>query len=723
MKIRTAILCLFISVAVFAVPVKRPVLTVTQPDGRSFVLHCRGDAFFHLMTTEDGAAVIREEDGTYCYAFFDNQGFRHSSGHAVGAPGTPAEVIAESRNIPYDLLRRNAGLRRTRVRPDFRPHLTRRILATHPATRSAAIPRHGIVILAQFHDTEFQHTREEFEQLLNGTGGKTAVDYFNDQFHGTFDFRFDVSDIVTVSRKQEYYGKNDTEGNDLHPGELIREACTLADPQVDFSRYDDDGDGEVDNVFVFFAGKDEADDPDNNADCIWSHAYYLRGDGARLHLDGVYLDRYACSSELMVLFESGKYTMTSIGTFCHEYSHTFGLPDLYDTDYEQSGGQSEALWRSLSLMDAGNMNDNGYTPPYYTAIERHELGLSEGTPLVPGIHTLEPIQENGRYMIAGSDDEGEYYLLECRSAEGWDAAIGGSGLLIYHIDQSERKTGWSDSYEIELTAQDRWYSYNEVNTRPERQCAELVEADPTVECDAFASLVGRVFWPQEGRTEFSPSTDPAFVFWSGQESSLALTGITRVGNAVRFTVHGGVVERAPDVLFLGQDVFQDAAIIRWSASEETYDKDGYISLSSGTEQETEFSVAPYEPGKYAFVLDGLSPRTPYKAKIFFRAGGISGKVNEECRFTTKSYYTGTYPYIYLPDTERMGDRSFERGAKIPLRVYNAPDAEGVTWTFDDKHVSPAADGYYTLTASGLLKADIAYADGSHEILVKQITVR
>ena len=723
MKFKIAILLLLtLPLSLAAIPVKRPFVTVTQPDGQVFVLKCSGDAFHHLITTEDGCAVIRQDDGSYNYASFDAQGFRHDTGYALGAQDVPQEVIDGSRRIPHDLLRRNALLRRERIRPFPRPNLEQRYRALHPATRGVTAPRHGLVILAEFEDVPFRYTREDFVRLLSGSGGKTAIDYFNDQFHGAYDFQFTVSDIVPLPHKQAYYGKNDAEGDDLHPAEMIKDACERADASIDFSIFDEDKDGEVDNIFVFFSGKDEADDVDRNADCIWSHAYYLSGEGFHLKMDGVTLDRYACTSELMILYSSGKYTLASIGTFCHEYSHTFGLPDFYDTDYESSGGESEALWHSLSLMDGGNMNENGYTPPYYNAIERLELGIAEGIPLVPGSYTLEPIQENNRFFIMETDDENEFYLLECRDNKGWDAGIGGSGLLIYHIDQSRRTAGFSDTYKRDFSALDRWV-YNEVNCRPDRQCADLVEADPAATPDSYGSQVNRVFWPLGDRTEFSAMTDPAFVFWSGTESPLSLTGIRREGNAVRFTVVGGTVERAPEVVYGRQDVYQDAAIIQWSASDPEYAKDSYISYSLDGGEAVEHAVAPYAPGQYAFVIEGLSPRTPYKARIYFKAGEVMGKVNEECRFTTKSQYKGTFPYICLTDAERTDGGAFVKGTEIPLRVCNAADAAGVSWTFNDRPVTPGGNGYYPLTESGTLKADISGTDGTHDLILKRITVR
>ena len=91
-------------------------------------------------------------------------------------------------------------------------------------------------------------------------------------------------------------------------------------------------------------------------------------------LDGVRINRYACSSELR-LSANNQPAIASIGTFCHEYAHTLGLPDLYDTDY-QVGGLGAGTWRRVSLMDGGNYNNDGNTPPNFTAVDRDVLGLN-----------------------------------------------------------------------------------------------------------------------------------------------------------------------------------------------------------------------------------------------------------------------------------------------------------------------------------------------------------
>ena len=213
---------------------------------------------------------------------------------------------------------------------------------------------------------------------------------------------------------------------DKDPARMIVEACQAADDKIDFSLYDDDNDGEIDNVFIFFAGGDEAEGA--GEECIWSHSWYiLEGAEINVQLDGKQLDRYACSSELKMIDGIGYMdeAITGIGTFCHEYSHTLGLADLYDTDYEGSGGESAGVWIWTSLMDGGNQNNFGNTPPYYNAIEREMVGLCEPIRITSdGSYSLGPLDKTNTVYRIDTDHEDEYYLLECRSGKGWERNAG-----------------------------------------------------------------------------------------------------------------------------------------------------------------------------------------------------------------------------------------------------------------------------------------------------------
>ena len=136
-------------------------------------------------------------------------------------------------------------------------------------------------------------------------------DYFKAQSAGQFELDFDVIGPVTMSNTYSYYGGNDRSGNDKYPGKMGREACTAIKDSVNFSDYDWDGDGNVDQVFVLYAGQGEADSGIENT--IWPHEWQLSSSdyGGSLTLDNVTIDTYACSNEL-----TSNSTIEGIGTIC-----------------------------------------------------------------------------------------------------------------------------------------------------------------------------------------------------------------------------------------------------------------------------------------------------------------------------------------------------------------------------------------------------------------------
>ena len=720
------LLAFLLSVTAIARPVRHAVYTLIQPDGSIFYASFHGDEFMRIKTDMQGRAIMQDEAGWWCYASYQDDGTKVCSGFRVGDV-IPPSVLSESRNIPYQQLSRLAGVKRSSVKSDDIPLMRRLRTDALQSTKSddaEVVVKHGIVILAQFANLKFKHSREDFERLLSSEGysrdgaAGSVKDYFDMQFEGKVKFEFSVSDIVTLSRNLDYYGGNvsstDVSESDRNPEDMIIEACRLVDDEVDFSLYDDDGDGEVDNVFVFFAGGDEAEGAGD--DCIWSHAWYLRdGAGKNVNFDGKIINRYACTAEMTRYQTSDgtiKQRLAGIGTFCHEYSHTFGLPDMYDTDYEGSGGESEALWGCTSLMDTGNQNNGGFTPPYFNAIEREILGMSEPELIdADGVYRLEPINESGRCYRINTDVEGEYYLLECRSDKGWDAHIGGSGLLVYHIDKVDRPAGYSDSYHMETTAALRWNLYNEVNCRPDHQCADLIEAVPGAE------NIRNVFFPLEGADAVDRMR---MAYWSGDVSKMSLTGIRFDGEDIVFNVIGASAETTPpDPVSMSYEKFQDAAIVTFECSR-IYSGDAYVSWGQTDRLTENVILSPYAEGKYALVLDGLLPRTSYTVSVLFKMGEVTGKTGTISFMTSSD--TGGLPYIYLRYVIRNPDGSFPKDSRVPLRMYNAVGAEEIEWTFDGIPVKVDPDGYYKLEKSGTLKAVVHWEDGSRDIVVKEIKV-
>lgn len=733
MKLKTILffLTFFIFLPAMAGPARRGLIPLSQPDGTVFNAVFRGDEFLRIKTTEEGHAIIQDEEGWWCYAGFDGTGCRYSSGFRVGTD-VPDEILIKSKDIPYSILSQNAVLHRNTG--DNPAQTMRRVLERIQTRSGEKAVKHAIVILAQYSDVSFSNSRQNFVDLLTQTGYSAngaegcAKDYFDAQFNGKVEFSFEVSKVVTLPGTRAYYGANNAGGNDTRAAEMIINACQTADNDIDFSIYDDDGDGFIDNVFVIFAGGDEANG--DGEDCIWSHSWNIYyGAGYSISLDGKKLGRYACTAEFDKILASSGYKdiLTGIGTFCHEFSHTLGLMDMYDTDYEGSGGLSSGLWLSTSLMDYGNQNNNGNTPPYFNAIEREMLGIS--TPVVidsDGSYRLEPVSDNGMTYRINTDNENEYYLMECRSGKGWDSHAGGSGMLIYHIDRSDKGSGNSTEFGRELTAAERW-GHNEVNGNPEHQCADLLEADGRQ--DSFSGQnalnnqsknINGVFFPYSGITSITPEGQPGFRFWSGSFGKASITNIRKDGDDILFSVIGFSEDSTPPVpKNIRHEVFADAAIISFESSR-IFDGEAVIEYGRTGQATVSKTVKAYEPGKFAAVIENLeSGNRTYTATIAFSINGIIGE-SESVSFMTKKAPTVSWPFIYMGSTAKDSEGHIPAGTEIPLRTYNTGNAAEVSWTFNGTPVDAERTGYFTVSESGTLKAHIIWDDGSEEVILKEI---
>lgn len=715
----------------FAIPVRMKYILLEQPDGKQFEAIINGDEFASTITDASGHAIIKNSDGYYCYALYNSDGSKYSTGYLVGDEA-PSHILDGSKNIPMQALKLSASTKRRYIAEErkTRPGILSRLkLSQSLMTKSEVINKSCIILPVQFKDKSFKYTKADLIALVSQKGysvnGGTGCieDYFNDQFKGDYSFRFTISDIITLDNNCGYYFADSGNDKDAKTHLAVKEACQKADAQgIDFSRFDDDGDGEVDNVFLFVAGRDQADG--GGEDCVWSHQYYLKyTPSSNVIIDGKKINCYAITTELRRAPDN-TFPLAGIGTFCHEYSHTFGLPDYYDTDGAASGGYGNGVWGTLALMDAGNSNNNTNTPPHYNAIDYDMLGLGSPKAVTTGQHSLEPISKSRSFLKMETGNNGEYYLIECRDNKGWDKYIGGKGLLIYHIDKSQNPAGYSDTYNQDFTALKRW-EYNEVNCRPSHQCAKLVSATPGISAYTpdgyYANNAQQVFFPSSQNNSFSATTNPSFVFWDGTNSPIAITGISFSGDNVNFNVirTGGI--SLPYAKIDNVDVFQDAVIIQWQASDPTFTAPAYISYGkSGSVRQT-IEVSPYEVGKYAVIIEGLSPRTAYQTELFFTEGGLTGhKVPAD--FTTKSLHD-VEPYIFFNGITRNNDGSFPKKTSLPLRVYNLRDASAVQWYMNGTEIKAAGNGYYELNSSGDLKAVITYKDGSKDIIQKTITVK
>lgn len=473
-------------------------------------------------------------------------------------------------------------------RPKTTPAMRSRGLATAPS-RLTAFPTKGeipfLIVLVDFPDKGFRYDdpKEEFEAMLsergfsryNGRG--SALDYFIDNSDGAFSPVFEVTGPVTMSRPYAYYGSG---SDDSAAGLMVIEACNALDATVDFSRYDADGDGSVDNVYFFYAGRGEADGGD--ADTIWPHAWTLTEQGRELTLDGKRIDAYACSPEL-----DGRDKPNGIGTFCHEFSHILGLPDLYSTGYTNALHPD-----SWSLMASGNYNEDGRRPPNLSSYERYELGWMTPRELsYPLTVELPTIASNMACRIS-TDRPNEYFLLENRQKEGWDASLPGHGMLIWHIDYNPNI-----------------WDRNVVNNTPSHQYVDIVEANNAT---SHSQDSGFPFPGSNNVTSFTSETRPALKSWEGVGIDLPITSIREDGaGMIHFDVAGGKTPVGAVASVVLDEVGMEWASLSWSAAEAAERYRVSITSTDGK--------APYgnvvETTETSVTLDGLWPGRTYIAEV------------------------------------------------------------------------------------------------------------
>ena len=411
--ILNALLCLALSV--WAVPAKRGVwCSLSLVDGTEVKAQLVGDEFLHYYVSEDGTKYVQDESTGLYRKMTD-------------------EVTA----------RRRSAVRRAQAQGR-----QKRMLRKAQANNAFQGTKKGLIILAQFTDSKFKsgHDLALYERIANDENYSdnnfrgSIKDYFKAQSHGLFELDFDVAGICQLQHTYAYYGKNSND-NDVRAGQMVAEACLWAHEHgTDFSKYDWDGDGEVDQVFVLYAGHGEAS-YDKDPDTIWPHMHYLSASdyGKALSLDGVTVDTYACSSEL-----NGDGNLDGIGTFCHEFSHCMGFRDLYDTSYAGWFGMGD-----FDLMCSGSYNGDSKCPAGYSAYEKAECGwltLKDMTNIEQetSIVGVQPMSADGdAYIIKNKGHEDEYYILENRQKTGWDSYLPASGLMITHVDYDADIWDWN----------------------------------------------------------------------------------------------------------------------------------------------------------------------------------------------------------------------------------------------------------------------------------------
>ena len=439
-----------------AVPARRDGIVRTMADGTEKTIYLNGDEFFHYLTDEQGNMLDEET------------------------------LLPVSEDVKA--ARMAQGMKRVQAR---------RVQQETGATRLLS-PR-GPIILVSYKDKAFQQTNADMKEwamgenyTYNGATGSIHR-YFLDQSWGQYDLQLDIYGPVKVSKNLSYYGSNDFNGDDQHPDELVVEACKLAQSQcgADFSQYDSDNDGKVDWVVILYAGYGEADG--GPANTIWPHQYELSYTGKAFNLNGKTIDHYCCLNELDYYTKK----RDGIGTFCHEFSHIMGLPDFYATN-----GAKHKTMGTWDVLDYGPYNNNGNTPPAYSAYERWWMGWMKPAFIktacsveLPELNATKAacyMTEAGTKAITNilNPDPKTFYLFEYRQQKGWDKYIPGPGMLVTKINFDASK-----------------WTTNKVNDYSLLMGVDIMEADgkaPSYPSDDYYGKAKDAF--PAGSTQFTKNT-------------------------------------------------------------------------------------------------------------------------------------------------------------------------------------------------------------------------
>ncbi len=363
---------------------------------------------------------------------------------------------------------------------------------------------HALALMVDFSDNKGSRPAAEFQKMLFDSANPDSMSsIYREMSYGNLEVTGEVIGYVRAPQPYTYYtaGESGTGMNYPRntPG-LLFDALTEYCKTDNLKRFDTDGDGFVDGIFLIHAGGGaEAEaSPQKRKEMIWSHKWTMP---KAFEHQGVKV--YAYSTEP----EDGR-----VGVFSHEFGHVLGLPDLYDTSYRSQGVGD---W---CLMGGGSWGGRGNKPTRMSCWCLSKLGWIKPINAKPGVYTLNTLEANAKdclWVWTGGKSGPEYFMLENRQAKGRDAALPGSGLAVWHIDEAR-----SD------------------NTNPLAYRVGLKQADGKrdLELAKNGGDAADLFPGSLKKTSFNDKTTPSSRAHDGSSTGVSLSGVSVTNGKVKFTV-------------------------------------------------------------------------------------------------------------------------------------------------------------------------------------------
>lgn len=475
-------------------------------DGSVVSIRLGGDENFKYAFSEDGYTLLYTQEGKLSYAVQD------SENQVVPSFWTLAPIEKRSGALSSFLSKTPKNLK-----PSAKNELKKAILLQQNVRNELAKEpvigqRKALVILMNFKDEQFTKDKGDFDALFNRIGyaednARGSVrDYYRENSYGQLDLTCDVVGPFTAHYNMSYYGSNGLKGGrDNNPEALFQEAVKAASNEVDFSNYDANNDGYVDNVHIIYSGYGEESGASPSA--IWSHEQTLAED---ISIQGIKINSYSCSPELRGNSGNG---ISRIGVPCHEIGHTLGSMDFYDTD--DSSGEEFIGTGEWDIMASGSWNEDGVSPPNFNPYIRvYTFGWTDAK-TQQGEVSLSPVSDsNNQVYRLDSTTPGEFFLFENRQQTGFDRALPGHGLIIYHIH--------SQLENLET---------NNINTMNPQMCYPVCASSNYVFPSSSPASYGEInsagcpFPGTSKKSSFTNQTIPSAIGWNGEDLNWTISQI------------------------------------------------------------------------------------------------------------------------------------------------------------------------------------------------------
>jgi M6 family metalloprotease-like protein len=512
-----------------AVPAAPGIKEMKMPDGSIVKARLLGDERINWFESEDGYTMLRNPYGYFEYAVRDESGRLMASGIKAGdIPPPVVKHIRPSREAIADA--------KARIKP--------RDIKRAPAFAPLIVGTQKVlVLLVEFSDvthdvSPVNHDTAFFTSLIFGNSFSNMNHYLKAVSYNKFDI------TGTIDSKNGWHVSTQTMayyGSDIYrTPDLVKEAVDAAGVAgLDFSEYDQDLDGKVDHLMIVHAGADEA--TTGNPNDIWSHSYGFSAYPTAT--TGISVDKYIINSEFNYL-----------GVFAHEFMHSLGAPDLYDT-----GGSERPVW-DWCIMAYGSYGGTpyGYSPSQLCGYLKSDIDADSGTGL-NGWLSINTISQNGSYNVTQLSDpsgdrlhkvnipsDNEYFLIENRQLVGYDASLPDSGIVIFHVDEDMPDNSSVNAF-FRITVED---------------------PGATIDHDNAAYSLG------DGQVNFTSSSTPNSNSNQGVNSEIAVTDIGSSQQVMSFSLDMG--SNIPPVVSVSASPMSGPAPLSVFFSGMAEDSDGTI---------------------------------------------------------------------------------------------------------------------------------------------------